>query len=54
MNTSMKKGRKKKRDGTLVLVNKLLSNGCFHKEAMLVILGFPYVEDSGKTQNQVN
>lgn len=21
---------------------------------MLVILGFPYVEDSGKTQNQVN
>lgn len=34
------------------LFNKLSSNGFL--KAMLVILGFPRVENLGETQNQVN
>ena len=43
-----------KRERTLGLVDNVSSNGFFHKEAMLEILGSFCVKDSDKTQNQVN
>ena len=46
--------REKKRGGTLALFDALSNNDIFHTEAVLVILGLPWIEDSGKTQNQVN
>lgn len=46
--------RQKKRDESVALNDKLSDIDFLHVEATLVILGFPCVEDSGETQNQVN